>query len=163
MARRRRRRRRSGGSGLVNLIVALVIFGFPAWIIGQHTGLAPNIYASETCRVPAPPLFVGLVIRTQFLLPWDWDAAVGTAYSENREFAPDATNTSNDDGSWDRGIFQISNLHQAARIAKLGYTFDDMASVWPNVRVAKDAWLENGRSFRGIWYGPRNCGLKPLP
>lgn len=162
MARRRRRRRQSGG-GFVELIMTLVIFGFPIWIIGQHAGFIPNIYATEQCNVKTPPLFVGLAIRAHWLLPWDYDSAVALAFTENRTYDPEATNTTNDDGSWDRGIFQISNTHQADRIAAFGYTYDDMLSIWPNVRVAKAIWLDNGRSFRRRWYGPNHCAIRPLP
>lgn len=43
----------------------------------------------------------------------------------------------------ERGFLQIHPVHKD-RIERLGFTWDDMYQLWPNLVVAYDIWLEQG-------------------
>lgn len=67
----------------------------------------------------------------------DCARAIDIARCESR-LRPDAVNGSH------RGLFQVSIRWHAARIARLGYTPDDMFSVAPNIAVARSIQREQG-------------------
>ena len=91
---------------------------------------------------------------------WTPDEAIKLIF---REDAPKALRVANCESTMNpqaenrrsrtRGLFQISPVHAkpGGWVEALGYTWDDMFRIVPNVRVAYSLWKEQG-------WGPWSCG-----
>jgi len=78
---------------------------------------------------------------------WDYDVAIRMAKSENfwnltKSFDCGRTHT-NKNGSVDYGLFQINDIH-AKRVAKHGWTMEDMKDCIKNIEIAHEIWVEQG-------------------
>lgn len=87
---------------------------------------------------------------------WDYGVALRLAKSENfynltKSFDCSRTNT-NTNGSTDYGLFQINSVH-SKRIAKHGWTLEDMKNCYKNADMAFELQQEQGW---GIWSAYNN-------
>jgi len=78
---------------------------------------------------------------------WDFSVAIRMAKSENfwnlnHHFNCSRTNT-NKDGTTDYGVFQINSVH-TKRVAKHGWTMEDMKDCQKNIDIAHEIWTEQG-------------------
>ena len=71
-------------------------------------------------------------------------------YCEDKELEPGQVGDAGE-----RGLFQIHSVH-LERIERLGWTWEDMLEVVPNVAVAYDLWLDMG-------WEPWSCSQWALP
>lgn len=90
-----------------------------------------------------PDLSIEAQIRRTF--PENPSGAVAVAHCES-SLQPDAVGPAGE-----RGIMQIHPVHIPGLIAELGYTWNDMFQVGPNLEVARAIYDD---AARWHWYGP---------
>jgi len=88
---------------------------------------------------PVPGEFRAAVLA---LWPADQQGTAACVAERESTWRPDAVNGEH------RGLYQINVVVHAERIARLGYTADDMLLAYPNAVVAHDIWASDG------WDGP---------
>ena len=139
------------------IVVSAVILYLFGNVIGSSVGWgAYDKYETTACTFDKPPVFVDILLHIFWPNPEDYSRAVATAAAENRAYLWTATNDNGGNLGVDVGILQINKNVHGHRVGGLTFLlYFPPVNLW----VARQIWVENGRSFRGPWYGPDNCGM----
>ncbi len=159
MAKRRTRRPTPRGGCLFTLIEILGVIIAGGYVISWLTGIGSAMkYETVHCEYDPPPFHTDMLLHIYWPNPEDYSRAVATVAAENRTYKWGAVYV-NTDGNKDVGLMQISLDQQKKRLKQMHISEWMLYFAPVNLWVAKDIWEENGRSFRGQWHGPDNCGM----
>lgn len=103
----------------------------------------PTPSAAPVVQQQEPELMVeGVEALIRSTFSHDPDIAVAVAKAESG-MRCGALNPANTDGSADKGLFQINTVHEA-RIARHGWSYEDMTDCEKNLTIAKEIQTEQG-------------------
>ena len=129
-------------AGVIGLTAALLLAVVLMGTCTRAASAEPDVLGSETSRTLeflSQGVHLGIMDGPdEPYIPDDMRrGALFVLPCENALLAPDVVSATGD-----LGIFQVSGYWQRERIARMGFTQEDMLTVGPNVQVATAIWKE---------------------